>query len=74
MITLNREDFISLHKQGQKHSGIIICKEDRDFKKQSEIINEFTIQNTQPLIGRLVRIKKQNEKGSSTQVFVIQEY
>ncbi|BAZ50586.1 hypothetical protein NIES4103_32030 [Nostoc sp. NIES-4103] len=74
VITLNREDFISLHKQGQKHSGIIICKEDRDYKRQSEIIYEFLIQNTQPLTGKLIRIKKQNQKGSSTQVFVIQEY
>ncbi|MBW4563994.1 MAG: DUF5615 family PIN-like protein [Mojavia pulchra JT2-VF2] len=74
VITLNREDFISLHKQGQQHSGIIICKEDRDYKKQSEIISEFIIQNTQPLRCRLIRIKKRNQKGSSTQVFVVQGY
>ncbi|MBD2681127.1 MULTISPECIES: DUF5615 family PIN-like protein [Nostoc] len=74
MITLNREDFISLHKQGQNHSGIIICKEDRDYKGQGGIIYDFLIQNTQPLTRRLIRIKKQNQKGSSTQVFVIQEY
>ncbi|MBH8567070.1 DUF5615 family PIN-like protein [Nostoc sp. CENA67] len=74
VITLNREDFISLHKQGQKHSGIIICKEDRDYKRQSEIIYEFLIQNTQPLTGKLIRIKKQNQKGYSIQVFVVQEY
>ncbi|WP_179198334.1 DUF5615 family PIN-like protein [Nostoc sp. T09] len=74
VITLNREDFISLHKQGQQHSGIIICKEDRDYKRQSETISEFLIQNTQPLRCRLIRIKKQNQKGSATQVFVVQEY
>lgn len=74
VITLNREDFISLHKQGQKHSGIIICKEDRDYKKQAEKIHEFLIQNTQPLAGRLIRIRKQNQKGNSIQVFVVQEY
>jgi hypothetical protein len=59
---------------GQQHSGIIICKEDRDYKRQSEIISEFLIQNTQPLRCRLIRIKKQNQKGLSTQVFVVQEY
>lgn len=74
VITLNREDFISLHKQGQQHSGIIICKEDRDYKSQSQKISEFLIKNTQPLRYRLIRIKKQNQKGSSTQVFVVQEY
>ncbi len=74
VITLNREDFISLHKQSQQHSGIIICKEDRDYKSQSQKISEFLINNTQPLRCRLIRIKKQNQKGSSTQVFVVQEY
>ena len=29
VITLNREDFISIHRQGIEHSGITICKEDR---------------------------------------------
>lgn len=74
VITLNREDFISLHKQGQKHSGIIICKEDRDYKGQADKIHQFLIGNTRPLTGRLIRIRKQNQKGFSTQVFVIQEY
>lgn len=27
VITLNRQDFIDLHKQGKSHSGIIICKD-----------------------------------------------
>ena len=29
VITLNRKDFISIHRQGIEHSGITICKEDR---------------------------------------------
>ncbi len=74
VITLNREDFISLHKQGQKHSGIIICKEDRDYQGQAQKIHEFITQTTQPLTSKLIRIKKQNQKGISKQVFVIQEY
>ncbi|KAB8318563.1 hypothetical protein SD81_015145 [Tolypothrix campylonemoides VB511288] len=74
IITLNREDFISLHRQGKKHSGILICKEDRDYKGQAEKIHEFIVSDTRPLTGRLIRIKKQNQKGSSTQVFVVQEY
>lgn len=27
VITFNRENFITLHKQGKAHSGIFICKE-----------------------------------------------
>ncbi|WNN87550.1 DUF5615 family PIN-like protein [Gloeocapsopsis dulcis] len=72
VITLNHEDFITLHKQGKKHSGIIICKEDREFQKQAQVVHEFILNNTS-LKERLIRIKKQNQKGAS-QLFVAQEY
>ena len=74
VITLNREDYIALHKQGKAHSGIYICKEDRDYQGQAEKIHEFILNASQTLEGRLIRIKKQNQKGASTQVFVIQNY
>lgn len=31
VITFNREDFIELHNNGIEHSGIIICKTNRDY-------------------------------------------
>jgi uncharacterized protein with PIN domain len=74
VITLNREDFVTLHKYDQNHSGIIIGKEDRDYKGQAEAIHRFISNEQQSLQGRLIRIKKQNQKGASTQAFVIQEY
>ena len=74
VITLNREDFISLHQKGEKHSGILICKEDRDYRGQAAKIHELIEKNNQSLKGRLIRIKKRNQKGSSTQVFVVEEY
>lgn len=74
LITLNREDFISLHRQGENHSGLIICKEDRDYQGQALTIHDFLLKNNQSLARRLIRIKKQNQKGFSTQVFVVQEY
>lgn len=74
VITLNREDFITLHKQGQEHSGILICKEARDYQGQVAKINEFLTNDAQPLKGRLIRIKKQNQKGSFTPTFVEMEY
>jgi uncharacterized protein with PIN domain len=74
VVTLNREDFISLHKQGREHSGILICKEDRDYQRQAVTIDEFLSTDNQSLKGRLIRIKKQNQKGSSTPIFVVQEY
>jgi uncharacterized protein with PIN domain len=74
VITLNREDFISLHQKGEEHSGILICKEDQDHRGQAATIHEFLWQDYQSLKGRLIRIKKRNQKGSSTQVFVVEEY
>lgn len=74
VITLNREDFISLHRQGIEHSGIIVCKEDRDYLGQALKLHEFILNDNQSLKGRLIRIKKQNQKGASTQVFMIQEH
>jgi Domain of unknown function (DUF5615) len=74
VITLNREDFITLHKSDKNHSGIVIGKEDRDYKGQAETIHGFISSDQKSLQGRLIRIKKQNQKGASTQAFVIQEY
>jgi len=73
IITLNRDDFVSLHQQGEAHSGII-CKDNRDYKGQVQVIDEFILQDDRSLQGRLIRIKKQNQKGTSVQVFTIQEY
>lgn len=74
IITLNREDFITLHKIGREHSGLLICKEDRDYQGQAAMLKEFLSTDAQTLKGRLIRIKKQNQKGSSTPIFVVQEY
>lgn len=73
LITLNREDFISLHRQGIEHSGILICKEDRDYRGQAATIDQFLSQKKPSLKSRLIRIKKQNQPGRSTQIFVVCE-
>jgi hypothetical protein len=74
IITLNREDFIDLHRKGQEHNGIMLCKEDRDYQGQALKIHEFILTDNQSLKGRLIRIKKQNQPGQAFQQFVIQEY
>ena len=81
VITLNRDDFITLHSSGISHNGIIICKTDRDYVGQTQTLHAYlqgiesqshafalTLQN------RLIRVKKQNQPKSSRQVFIIQEY
>jgi predicted nuclease of predicted toxin-antitoxin system len=73
VITFNREDFIELHNNGIQHSGIIICKDSRDYQGQIEFLHNY-LQTQASLINRLVRIKKQQKKGFSQPVFVAQEY
>jgi len=73
VITLNRDDFLKLHRLGTDHSGIIICKDDRDYPAQAKILNTF-LQSQPNLINRLIRIQKQNQPKSKNQIFVVREY
>ncbi len=73
LITFNRDDFIKLHQSGLKHAGIIICKTDRDYQGQMTKLHEY-LQNQTILTNRLIRIKKQNQRGLKQQIFVVQEY
>ena len=43
IITFNRDDFIELHNTSIQHSGIIICKTDRNYQGQ---VNFLLIQLT----------------------------
>ncbi len=73
LITFNRDDFIKLHQSGLKRAGIIICKTDRDYQGQITKLYEY-LQNQTILTNRLIRIKKQNQRGLKQQIFVVQEY
>ena len=73
VITLNRDDFIRLHRSNVNHAGIIICKDDRDYVGQANTVDVCLKEETN-LLNRLIRIKKQNRPKSSQQIFVIQEY
>lgn len=81
VITLNRDDFIALHRSGISHNGIIICKTDRDYIGQAQFLHTYlqdvNLQGHDAeviLQNRLIRIKKQNQPKSSRQVFIIQSY
>ena len=73
LITFNRDDFIQLHQSGIRHQGIVICKTDRDYQGQVDKLQKY-LQTQFSLENRLIRVKKQNQKGFEKQVFVIQEY
>lgn len=73
VITFNRNDFIELHNNNVKHAGIIVCKTDRDYQGQINCLHNY-LQTQSSLVNRLIRIKKQQKKGSSEPIFVVQEY
>lgn len=73
IITLNRDNFIKLHQENKQHSGIVICKADRDYAGQIETLDQY-LQTQTTLKNRLIRIKKQNQLKTKKQIFVVQEY
>ncbi len=73
VITLNRDDFIQLHRKNNQHRGIIICKADRDYEEQIQTLTNY-LETQESLQNRLIRVKKQNQPKSSKPIFVVQEY
>ncbi len=55
VITLNRRDFIRLHRANSKHSGIIVSTNDSDRLKLANRINK-AIARVEPLEGKLIRV------------------
>ena len=54
ILTINRRDFLRLHRIDDDHSGIIICTQDPEFSRQAQIIDK----NCEPqndLYGQLIR-------------------
>jgi predicted nuclease of predicted toxin-antitoxin system len=74
VITFNRDDFINLHRCRINHSGIVICKTDRNYQAQGEAINQFFDGFGDNLDNKLIRVLKQNQVKSSSQIFVIRQY
>jgi predicted nuclease of predicted toxin-antitoxin system len=73
VITLNRKDFIQIHRSGVTHCGIIICKDDRDYSGQVNVLHHY-LQFQANLHNHLIRVQKHNQQKSSQQIFVVQDY
>ena len=59
IVTLNRRDFIRLHREVPGHAGIIVCAEDPDREGQASRIHE-AISTCNALAGRLLRVNLPN--------------
>ena len=57
ILTLNRRDFIRLHKQRPNHAGIVVCTLDRDFQDQAKRI-DIAIRALSNLQGELIRVNR----------------
>ncbi len=60
VVTLNRQDFIQLHRQNSNHGGIIACTTDLDFRALARRIDS-QIQTNHPLRSRLLRVNREKQ-------------
>lgn len=74
VITFNRDDFAALYRNGVSHAGIIICKDDRDYLGQAQVLHDYLETQVDRLHNRLIRVQRQNQPKSSQKLFVIREY
>ena len=59
LITINRKDFIRLHRQGIKHYGIVICTFNPNFTQQALAIHQLLLANPSTN-NQLLRVNKPN--------------
>ncbi len=57
VITINRRDFMQLHKTHSSHAGIIVCTQDTDTQGQAERIHQAIIQ-VEDLTNQLLRVNR----------------
>jgi predicted nuclease of predicted toxin-antitoxin system len=55
VLTLNRQDFIRLHRANPNHAGIIACTNDTDRLRMATRIHQ-AIASEEPLQGKLIRV------------------
>lgn len=60
VLTINRADFIRLHRSDPNHAGIIVCTEDLNRERLALRINE-AILNQQNLNNQLIRVNRPSE-------------
>lgn len=57
VVTLNRRDFIQLHRRNVNHGGIVVCKDDPDKVRLAQRVDE-AIAAEEPLAGKLIRVNR----------------
>lgn len=57
VVTLNRRDFVRLHRASADHAGIVACSFDLNFVRQAECIRAL-IGERSSLAGQLLRVNR----------------
>lgn len=57
VLTLNRRDFIKLHRSTPGHAGIVICTRDSDIERQARQIDD-ALTGVSSLVGKLLRVNR----------------
>ncbi len=57
ILTLNRTDFLKLHYSYPDHAGIIICRDDRNWKNFANRIHQV-ISQIENFKGQLIRVNR----------------
>jgi predicted nuclease of predicted toxin-antitoxin system len=60
LLTLNRRDFIKIHRHISIHSGIIVCTEDSDFQALAQRIHLEIFKNKEQFANQLIRVYRPN--------------
>ncbi len=55
VLTINRDDFIRLHRLDPNHFGIVVCTNNRNWEQFAVRIDE-AVTREEPLPGKLIRV------------------
>ena len=59
VLTLNRRDFIRLHRRNYSHAGIVVMRDDADRIQLAQRVHD-AVKDEDSLSGKLIRVKKGN--------------
>ena len=57
VLTINRADFIRLHRQSADHAGIVVCTEDFNRERLASRVHAAIVQED-TLAGKLIRVNR----------------
>ncbi|MFN5390297.1 MAG: DUF5615 family PIN-like protein [Pseudanabaena sp.] len=55
ILTINRIDFIRLHRRDNQHFGIVVCTNNRNWEQFAARVNE-AVRDEESLRGKLIRV------------------